>query len=507
MLIQELYDTTINYSNSVTKIKRKKIGQFFTPPSVSNYMGQLMKTDQKKIRVLDAGAGTGMLGGAICQHAFNNEEIEEVHIDFYEIDTNVITFLNNNISLIQQEAEKKGKQFTFNIIEENFILFNETVWQDNYCISEEEKYDVIIGNPPYKKIGKSDEEAVVMSSIVHGQPNIYFLFMAMAVALLKENGEIIYIVPRSFTSGLYFKKFREYFLNTVRLTHLHLFHSRSDVFDSDKVLQEAIILRAVKTDKKMDTIHISSSENMFIENSFVHQVPYNTVVDISSENLFMLIPTSLEEVNLLSLVHSWDNNLIDLGFKLKTGPVVDFRALDLIQEEAGENTVPLLWANHFKDNKISFPIPISKNAQFIVDTPGSKSVLFPSKNYLLVKRFTSKEEKKRVQSALYLQEEFVYEKVGVENHLNYVTKIKGEMSKDELYGLFVLFNSSYIDNYYRILNGSTQVNATEVNAIPLPSLDNIKTMGKLLLGMDSISTEFCDAIIEEMFIENKQIQR
>lgn len=501
MLINKLYDNTIYYSNSSSKKERKKIGQFFTPPSVAKYMGSLMKTDKKEIRVLDPGAGTGMLTGSICQEALTNHSIKSVHVDLYETDKNVIFFLIRNMKEIQDEMEQAGKSFSFNIIEENFILKNEWFWNDFESKSEDELYDVIISNPPYKKISKSNEESVVMSSVVHGQPNIYFLFMAMAAKMLKPNGEMIFITPRSFTSGLYFRKFREYFLNTVSLTHLHLFNSRSDVFDSDKVLQEAVILRAVKTNSVNKTIHISTSENMFIENSYIHQVPYSTVVDMNSENLFMLIPSSHEETKLLTLVNSWDYNLIDLGFKLKTGPVVDFRALDLIKEEAEENTVPLLWSNHFIDNRISFPVPVSKNPQYIIDTKESKSLLLPSKNYLLIKRFSSKEEKRRIQTSLYFADEYKNEKVGIENHLNYITKLKGEMTKEEMLGLFILFNSSYIDTYYRILNGSTQVNATEVNAIPLPSIREIKMMGKSVAGLNHAPpTELCDALIEEVFI-------
>lgn len=507
MLLNQLYDTTIYYSNTVTKSKRKKIGQFFTPPAVAEYMGSLMKTKKKKIKVADTGAGTAMLGGSICQHAFDNPHIEEIHVDFYETDENIIPTLLQNIELIRQEAEAKGKQFTYIIIQENFILHNETIWQDNESMDEDEKYDVVIGNPPYKKIGKNEMEAEVMSSVVHGQPNMYFLFMAMSVALLKKNGELIYIVPRSFTSGAYFRKFREYFLNTIKLTHIHLFNSRTDVFDSDKILQEAIILRAVKTKKMPDVIHISSSENMSIDNNFTHQVPYDTVVDMNSDNLFILIPSNDKEVELLTIVNSWEYNLLDLGFKLKTGPVVDFRALGFIKKMPEENTVPLLWANHFKNNQISFPDTVSKNQQYIMDTEESKSLLLPSKNYLLVKRFTSKEEKKRIQCAFYFADEFGTKKIGIENHLNYITKLNGEMTKEEMYGLFVLFNSSYIDTYYRILNGSTQVNATEVNAIPLPSMDNIIIMGQALIKTNSIATEVCDSIIEKYFLVNVRRER
>lgn len=505
MLIEKLYETTIRYCKEVSKPQRKSIGQFFTPPSISSYMSKLMQTNKETIRVLDAGAGTGMLGGALCIEAFNNDQIKEIHIDFYELDSKVIPFLMQNINLIQREADLKGKCFTFNVIQENFIMHNEFVWRDNFSISEEEKYDVIIGNPPYKKISKNTEEAYVMSSVVHGQPNIYFLFMAMAVALLKREGEIIYIVPRSFTSGLYFKKFREYFLHTVKLTHLHLFHSRSDVFSSDKILQEAIILRAVKTDAVNNTIDVSSSENMLIDDRFDHKVPYEAIVDMNSDNLFILIPASLEEVKLLSVVNSWNQNLLQLGFKLKTGPVVDFRATELIHEQSGKNRVPLLWANHFKEYKISFPLLVSKNSQYIEDKPDSKKLLLPNKNYLLIKRFTSKEEKRRVQCALYFKKDKAFNNIGIENHLNYITKLDGEMTNEEMYGLFALFNSSYIDTYYRILNGSTQVNATEINAIPLPTLEEIKTMGRELMQSNSLTTDVCDELIRVLLSNKSQI--
>ncbi|WP_110113990.1 Eco57I restriction-modification methylase domain-containing protein [Bacillus sp. CGMCC 1.16541] len=502
MLVNQIYDKTIDYGKRVGKNIRKKIGQFFTPPSIANFMGSLMEYNQSSIRILDTGAGTGILAGGLCQIILEHNTITHIHIDLYENDENVLPLLRENMELIRTVLEQNGKTITYTIFDQNFILSNDDFWNGREEKSEEELYNVIISNPPYKKIAKAEPESVVMSSVVHGQPNIYFLFMAMAAKLLKPNGEMIFITPRSFTSGLYFRKFREYFLNTVRITNIHLFHSRLDVFDGDKVLQEAIVLRAIKTTEITDTITISASENMFMGESFIQQVPYGTVVDMDSENLFMLIPSTIEEIELLTIVNSWEYNLISLGFRLKTGPVVDFRALDLIKEVPGENTVPLLWANHFINNRISFPVPVSKNPQYIVDTEESQSVLLDSKNYLLVKRFTSKEERRRVQCSLYFADDFIYAKVGIENHLNYITKLEGEMTKEEMYGLFVLFNSSYIDTYYRILNGSTQVNATEVNAIPLPSLKDIKRMGKRILETNSITTETCDTIIEELFLVN-----
>ena len=57
---------------------------------------------------------------------------------------------------------------------------------------------------------KDAPEAKVMHSICYGSPNLYFLFWAMGIHNLKSNAELVYIVPRSWTSGSYFKQFRQY---------------------------------------------------------------------------------------------------------------------------------------------------------------------------------------------------------------------------------------------------------------------------------------------------------
>ncbi len=103
------------------------------------------------------------------------------------------------------------------------------------------KYDLIISNPPYFKISKSDERAIIAKSIVHGQPNIYSIFLMTSAKLLTKNGEMIYIIPRSFASGPYFRLFREQFFKEILLKNIHIFNSRRKAFKRDKVLQENII--------------------------------------------------------------------------------------------------------------------------------------------------------------------------------------------------------------------------------------------------------------------------
>ena len=91
-----------------------------------------------------------------------------------------------------------------------------------------------------------------------------------------------------------------------------------------------------------------------------------------------------------------------------------------------------------------------------------------------------------------------YEFISTENHVNFIGSIDNqELEKDLIYGLYGIYNSTLYDKYYRILNGSTQVNATEINNIPIPNEKIIKDIGKKLQEKVNITTEMCDNILLE----------
>ena len=70
------------------------------------------------------------------------------------------------------------------------------------------------------------------------------------------------------------------------------------------------------------------------------------------------------------------------------------------------------------------------------------------------------------------------------------------MSLPLTFGVYVLLNSTLFDMFYRILNGSTQVNSTEINNIPVPPVSKIEMMGKKLMESGSLSTKTCDEILK-----------
>ena len=352
-MLDEAYTSTIEYLESKNKPERKRIGQFFTSKPAAEYMGQLFRTQTNDVKIADFGAGTGILSSAILKHIFQSKAIKSVRLDLYENDEGVIPVLKKNILLWEEVASSKGISLDVSLIKENLITYNQLKWQNGFYQGE---YDFIISNPPYKKISKDSIESRIMNNVVYGQPNIYFLFMSMACKLLKENGEMVFIVPRSWTSGLYFKAFREYLLNNMRIEIVHQFGSRKRVFENEDVLQETIIIKVKKTQEPIDEVVITSSDSIDdFSAPRTLKVPYVLCVGEDS-NRFIYLPTSDEEVEVLSAMTSFDNTLATLGFRMKTGPTVDFRTLESIHNEPEENDCPLFWAQNCSSGQVEFPL-------------------------------------------------------------------------------------------------------------------------------------------------------
>ncbi len=494
-MLEKIIDNTMKYLEDMPKSERKKYGQFFTSKETARYMASLFHIDDKKeeLFLLDAGAGSGILTCAFVEQ-IQNTGIKRLNVTCYETDENILGLLQKNLEIIQELSTTDIKYYinTNNYITSQYLDFNNMIGGNENPI----KYDVIIGNPPYMKISKDAPEAIAMPKVCYGAPNMYFLFAAMGIFNLKEDCEMVYIIPRSWTSGAYFKKFREYFLDEGKLEHIHLFESRNKVFDKENVLQETIIIKVRKTKCQQDTIMVSSTEtNNDFDNIRTLTVPYDIVISGTEKYVYLL--TNEEDVQILKCVNKFQETLPSIGLKMKTGLTVDFRNRDILRNENEEGAIPLFYAQHIKDGMVTFPI--NKEAEYVVTE--QKGLRQLNKNYLFVKRFTAKEEKRRLQCGLYLAKNFSeYESISTQNKINFIEGLTVEMSECLLYGLFVVFNSSLYDKYYRILNGSTQVNSTEINNMPIPNLEVIQNFGRELIKSKDLSTENCDRIMGGCYV-------
>ena len=479
-MLQQIIQNTTSFFASVPKEQRRAYGQFLTAEQSAVFMAQMFTFDLSKpeLHILDAGAGTGILSAAVLERLAELGYAGHIHLVCYETDGKVLPVLIENLEIIKQKAD-----FSYTVIQENYIT---TQQFEGLFDEKKEVFDYIIGNPPYLKIPKDAPEAKNMPQVCYGAPNLYFLFWAMGIYNLRPNGELVYIIPRSWTSGAYFEKFRKYLFQHACILQMHLFVSRDKVFNSESVLQETMIIRIKKSNIKPQNIIVSSSSTADFSDVQTYSVPYNTIV---APNQYVFLVTNADEANVLQRINRLHETLPSVNLRMKTGIIVDFRTQEVLRNSAEEGAFPLFYAAHIKDGKVLWPL--GKQGEYIVTD--RKGLLQPNGNYLFVKRFTSKEEKRRLQCGMYRQKDYPqYPYISTQNKINYIAC----QSLCVLYGLYALMGSTLYDKYYRILNGSTQVNSTEINSMPVPERTIIEAMGQELMAM-SVTETNCNKIVDK----------
>jgi len=505
----------VAYSNPV-KTKDKKIkGQFLTPVPIARFMGRMGESNQQHIKILDPGCGTAILSCALIEHlSISNKILKSIHLDLYDTDCEILKYTSQVLDYLQQWLLQKGITFTFCLKSEDFILSNASVLKNNenllFSLPTYSVYDLIISNPPYFKLNKDDLRAKAGGLIVKGQPNIYALFMAISSKMLSLSGQLIFITPRSFTSGSYFKTFREFFFCNVNLCQLHLFNSRKDTFNRDNVLQETVILKAARINKNNPDFNVTVTSSDGIKDlahpSF-KQYPQEQIINLKSKEKILHIPINDDEEQIIDVFKHWHGSLNKYQIQISTGPVVAYRSTEFIREVYENGTVflaPLIWLHNVNKMHVEWPLPKPKKGQYIQICEATQSQLIPNKNYILLRRFSSKDDKSRLVASPYYSNSQKADLIGVENKVNYIYRPKGDLEISEVVGLAAVLNSTLFDNYFRIFNGNVNVSATELREIKLPPLEQIKQIGEHLIENKNSSQETIDNLVNQILLRKSE---
>ena len=489
---------------------RKNHGLYLTPVPAADFMAGRIKVSGSKLRILDPAAGAGILCCAAVELLVTRDTKPDIiELVVHEVDGDLIAPLHAVLDYLVDWCCGHGVTVSVQVEETDFIMAHAETLRSLGGLfpyrSVTEDFDIVIANPPYFKISKADPRASAASTVVHGQPNIYALFMAVSAVLLRENGDFVFITPRSFTSGPYFRQFRNVFFDMIRPTEVHVFGSRRDAFSRDEVLQENVIVSGTRQNlrhrSKTDAPFVISSSRGVrdIGESDRREIPLNTALDLNSTNKILRLPICEEDDAMLALVDSWPGSLRSFGLDISTGPVVAFRATEFIGKEGKvpESHVPLLWMNHVHAMQATWPLNGHKPEY--IERSGTEALLLPNKNYVLMRRFSAKEETRRLTAAPYIATDFATPVVGLENHLNYIHRPGGTLAEDEAWGLATLYNSRLLDTWFRAVNGNTQVSATELRAMRLPAHQTIISLGQCVKHL-SDPMEDLDQLVMDLIV-------
>lgn len=246
---------------------------------------------------------------------------------------------------------------------------------------------------------------------------MYSAFVALAVAEVAPGGQIVAIVPRSFCNGPYYRPFRYFILERAAIRHLHLFESRREAFKDDDVLQENIIIR-LECGGQQGSVTVSTSTDDTFNDLVTNEHPFERILFPDDPERFIHVPTSPEK-SAIELSPAIRYTPADLGVKVSTGPVVDFRLKAHLRDMPGPGTVPLLYPGHFNGSGTAWPIEGTKKPNAIERNANTEKWLYPSGFYCVVRRFSSKEEKRRIMASVVQPGAFGdVPMLGFENHLN-----------------------------------------------------------------------------------------
>lgn len=449
--------------------QKRRLEQYFSSAPLARLMASMMDYSQDTVRILDPGAGVGSLFAACAEIVCGMEQPPRcMSVTTYEVDPALADNLSGSLDRTRALCEDKGIHFSGSLVKGDFIT--------DYCHGVDiGGFTHVIMNPPYGKINVSSDLYGELRRTGIQTTNLYAAFIAIAQNLLNNKGQMVFISPRSFCNGVYFDQFRDGFLESMAIRRIHLFDSRTTSFHNDGVLQENVVIYATKHGLPgIVTISSSSGPEGHIKS---RQMKHSEMVFNDDPRRFIHIIPDAAGSKISAVIRGLECTLDDLGLDVSTGKVVDFRIRSELRHDVTDGAVPLVRPFNISGGTVVFPICGRKHHNLIMDSEKSRKLLVKNGNYVVVKRFTTVEERRRVVAAVWTSKEYDTEMVGFENRTNYFHRNGDGLDLLTAKGLWAFLNSTVVDTYFRQFNGSTQVNAADLRYIRYPSENRLRQMG------------------------------
>jgi type I restriction-modification system DNA methylase subunit len=249
-------------------LKQKEMGQVYTPPPISKFMAALAIKNSDAL-VLDPAAGCGTFLREIYSRLKeiklkNSEELRESKKIEETLHTEIIkqvwgveinAFPAQLCRLNLSNMNKNGMDFNAGVINHDFLALDPSQSYENYAIrfkipnsrkiekiSMPQKFDVIVGNPPYIKQEKIPNKKNMMKSLplfasarsnqkfklnLTGKTDYYGFFIWYSTFFLKNNGILCFIVPNKWMDVKYGEKLKDFLKENYKIKAIIGFNKNS----------------------------------------------------------------------------------------------------------------------------------------------------------------------------------------------------------------------------------------------------------------------------------------
>ncbi len=460
--IQSLIATDA-YLDNHSYDKRVRIGQVFSSEDMARAVIDISQSSMQTIQyqILELGAGTGVLSISFIENlVINNKNLNKITLHLIENDNNVNLVLHKNIKYLSEWLKDRKIDLDYAIFPIDLLTSD---IEDISAALGNTKYDTIVTNPPYYKINRGSPLHISYKLLSNGQINAYSIFLLIASQLAKSGSEIISITPTSFFNGVTFKNFRQCILKSLRISAIRCYHNRFASFRGEKVSQRiAIILFKHQS----HTINSVSVFHDFDGTLLERKHPYSDVV---SNSKIIIPPHTDSGYEIFKNIMSHTLRMADYGLRVSTGNIVPHETPNLSAKAKSPSDHPLIWMKHIKDGHVEWPLDNYSKPQYVSH---NKTKSLRNGKYILIRRCAFGETRRHLYCSTF---EGVngYSAFSLENHVNFIHFSDDQdenYSSDLIIKLQKYLASDEVAIYLKSVCGSTQINAEDLNNLPIPCL-------------------------------------
>lgn len=460
--LAKIFSISAHTAQSINASQKTKFSQYFTEGTIAQTLANELSSTAKHI--VDPGCGAGILGAtALCTFLSQNPSKKPLKLTGYELDASLHEIIQLTMEAVNDYAFELGLASPRHTLHKDFLSDSGTVIKQRRA-----SLDAAILNPPYKKLNQSTPLAQFIKANFCSTPNEYAAFMVLAIDMLKDGGEMVAIVPRSFTSGTYFKEFRVWLRAQGSIEWLHRYDSRSNVFRAENVLQENVLLKFRKGVEQASSIRVTSSCSPDTPIQFSMAVDHALMLP-EDPKAQILVPASKDEVNAIRLNASYRSTFSELGVTLTTGKLEDFRYRELLSSQHDASCLPVIYSQHInlESRELEWTDNITKPC-YAMATDALIKKAIPRGNYLLIKRISANDKSaKRCHASMLLEDNPIQgHEWLIENHVQ-VIGLGNQLTKAQVMSLYDRLTSDEVELLFRATSGTTQLNKDDISIVRL----------------------------------------
>lgn len=473
------YWLSSSYAMMIDESHRKRLAMFFTPASLTE--GLMNDLDAQGV---DFGSQSFMdpaCGGAaflapialrmrtaLKKRGYTARKLLkhiEKHLCGSDLDKTLCALSKHFLCMaLYEEIQETGYIPSFRIHSGNSLI---------HLASAAETIDVIVCNPPYRKMTAKELEPIrpAYADVIEAQPNLYALFITLCVRMLRIGGHAALVTPTSFLSGQYFGRLRKFLIRNTDIMHIGMVSDRQGVFIDVEQETALTVLRRRAEDHRArvraDVSVVSASGQYTNVGGSI----------LPNSGAAWPIPRSVGDVAILKRAALSRFRLSDYGYRVRIGAYVwnrdrrpKFESLTDVRRRKAHTAMPLMWSRDISPGKI---VRLKRKSSFdgehrFVDLGNKMHPSIVTAPCVVMQRVTSKDQSHRLVVAAVSPGIFdTYGGFIGENHVVIIEATNDQPALPPT-RLAKLLSAHAVDRYFRCISGATNVSAFELNQLALP---------------------------------------